>query len=154
MQPMRLATRKREEPDLDITPMIDITFLLLIFFLVATRIDSTASAKLPEARHGVSTQSARAVHFTVLGAADLPEVFTSSAMSPESRLSAASEEALRAAVESHAQSVVQAHPEIDRILVFAAKDTPSRQVSLVTSAAAKTGLPLFIAVIEQREGDQ
>ena len=30
--PISVSNRKREEGDLDITPMIDITFLLLIFF--------------------------------------------------------------------------------------------------------------------------
>ena len=35
--PISVSNRKREEGDLDITPMIDITFLLLIFFLYLRR---------------------------------------------------------------------------------------------------------------------
>ncbi|MCA9128071.1 MAG: biopolymer transporter ExbD [Planctomycetales bacterium] len=50
-----------EDDDLDITPMIDITFLLLIFFLVTSRMNEAAPVDLPQARHGsvvVGKQSA------------------------------------------------------------------------------------------------
>ncbi len=33
--------------------MIDIVFLLLIFFLVASKMDESAAVRLPPARHGV-----------------------------------------------------------------------------------------------------
>ena len=39
----------KDEGDLDITPMIDITFLLLIFFLVASTSEMQDAVKLPEA---------------------------------------------------------------------------------------------------------
>lgn len=44
--------RKREEAEMDITPMIDVVFLLLIFFMVAARIDPQAAVALPTAKHG------------------------------------------------------------------------------------------------------
>ena len=41
---MRLVHRPMpNDGDMDITPMIDITFLLLIFFLVATRMDTESA---------------------------------------------------------------------------------------------------------------
>ena len=48
---MRLRTRKREEPDIIITPLIDVVFLLLIFFMVSTTFqrDSALTIELPEA---------------------------------------------------------------------------------------------------------
>ncbi len=36
-----VARRPLDDSEMDITPMIDITFLLLIFFLVAARLDET-----------------------------------------------------------------------------------------------------------------
>ena len=39
---------------MDITPMIDITFLLLIFFLVASKMDPNSAVQLPKARHGTA----------------------------------------------------------------------------------------------------
>ena len=47
-QPL-MAEREIEDPEMDITPMIDITFLLLIFFIVASKMDSPASGELPTA---------------------------------------------------------------------------------------------------------
>ncbi len=41
-----------EEMDLDITPMIDVTFLLLIFFMVASTMQATAENDIPPAKHG------------------------------------------------------------------------------------------------------
>ena len=41
-----------DDTDMDITPMIDITFLLLIFFLVCSTRDSSSSLELAKARHG------------------------------------------------------------------------------------------------------
>ena len=40
------------DAEMDFTPMIDMVFLLLIFFLVASKIDQATSVKLPPARHG------------------------------------------------------------------------------------------------------
>jgi biopolymer transport protein ExbD len=54
-----------EHSGLDITPMIDITFLLLIFFLVASTPGTQAQARLPKARHGVGVGQRTCVIFTV-----------------------------------------------------------------------------------------
>lgn len=40
------------DDELDITPMIDITFLLLIFFLVSSKMNAEQAVDLPKARHG------------------------------------------------------------------------------------------------------
>jgi biopolymer transport protein ExbD len=42
----------RVDSEMDITPMIDITFLLLIFFLVSSRMTAEQTVELPTARHG------------------------------------------------------------------------------------------------------
>ena len=47
----------RDKIELQMTPMIDIVFLLLIFFLVASKMDESASVTLPEARHGTEVTS-------------------------------------------------------------------------------------------------
>ncbi len=48
---MKLRKRKRESPDVIITPLIDVVFLLLIFFMVSTTFqrDSELTIELPEA---------------------------------------------------------------------------------------------------------
>jgi len=54
---LNLRPQVREEIDLNLTPLIDVVFLLLIFFMVSTTFEKTAKLKvdLPEA-------SAQAVH--------------------------------------------------------------------------------------------
>ena len=47
---MRISPRRREESDINITPLIDVVFLLLIFFMVSTTFDrkSELGIVLPE----------------------------------------------------------------------------------------------------------
>ncbi len=60
--------RPLEEADMDITPMIDITFLLLIFFIVASRIDAETQISLPTARNGVAVATKNSVVISLAGA--------------------------------------------------------------------------------------
>jgi biopolymer transport protein ExbD len=48
------AREKREEEEMDITPMIDITFLLLIFFVVASKMDPSQTGNIPDADNGLA----------------------------------------------------------------------------------------------------
>jgi biopolymer transport protein ExbD len=64
-RPVRAPRRKQEDVDLDITPMIDMVFLLLIFFLVSSTPDQQTSIQLPEALHGVAVTQNDAVIFTL-----------------------------------------------------------------------------------------
>jgi len=59
--------------DLDITPMIDIVFLLLIFFLVASIPDVGVQAELPPARHGVGMNPRKAVIITLAEQPNSPD---------------------------------------------------------------------------------
>ncbi len=49
-----LPRRRREDDEMDITPMIDITFLLLIFFVVCSTMDPTKIGTIPEADNGLA----------------------------------------------------------------------------------------------------
>lgn len=51
--------------DMDITPMIDITFLLLIFFLVSSTTSAQSALELPPARHGSGVSDRTSVIITV-----------------------------------------------------------------------------------------
>jgi len=48
---VKLSTRSRPEPDVNLTPLIDVVFLLLIFFMVSTSFvkQSQITIRLPEA---------------------------------------------------------------------------------------------------------
>ena len=66
-----LPRKKREDDEMDITPMIDITFLLLIFFIVCSTMDPTKIGKIPEADNGLAISAKNsAVIFINPGAGD------------------------------------------------------------------------------------
>lgn len=53
--------RKEAAGELDITPMIDVTFLLLIFFMVTSTMSSQQQVDVPPARNGVNVDQASAI---------------------------------------------------------------------------------------------
>lgn len=54
-----------DDTEMDITPMIDITFLLLIYFVVAAKIGQQDDVALPAARFGVAVAERSAVTITI-----------------------------------------------------------------------------------------
>jgi len=60
-------TRKRSESDadLDITPMIDVTFLLLIFFMVTSTMQPDEVLDVPTSIHGLGVEANSAVLITI-----------------------------------------------------------------------------------------
>lgn len=56
-----------QEMDLDITPMIDVVFLLLIFFMVSSTMQATPDHEVPEAKHGKRLEQAAAMVLFVTG---------------------------------------------------------------------------------------
>ena len=63
--PVIQRRKVRNTADMDITPMIDITFLLLIFFLVASKSASQTAVDLAQARHGTGVNHRNAVIVTL-----------------------------------------------------------------------------------------
>lgn len=87
---------------LDITPMIDVTFLLLVFFLLTSALDPRRAVDLPPAVYGVAVASRNATFVTVAqGAEGVAEVYLGAEKSPRFRVGgdpAAQERAVREAV--------------------------------------------------------
>ena len=57
--------RQLEDTEMDITPMIDVTFLLLIFFIVASKMEESANVPLPPAVTGHPVLVKQSVVITV-----------------------------------------------------------------------------------------
>jgi biopolymer transport protein ExbD len=64
--------KKVDDSEMDITPMIDITFLLLSFFVVASKMQEQAPIPLPYAKHGEAIASKDAVIINI--EQDAPDV--------------------------------------------------------------------------------
>lgn len=61
------------EGDLDITPMIDVTFLLLIFFMVTSTMKATPDKDIPAAESGTPATVNDMLQLTILNSASSPE---------------------------------------------------------------------------------
>ena len=59
--------KKQPEPDteIDITPMIDVTFQLLIFFMVTSTMQGNPPAEIPKSRSGGSIEVAKLINVVI-----------------------------------------------------------------------------------------
>lgn len=66
-----------DDEDLDITPMIDVTFLLLIFFMVTSNMKQAATVNIPPAKHGQGIPTSKSSTITVFNTEGDPEIYLS-----------------------------------------------------------------------------
>lgn len=102
------------EGDLDITPMIDVTFLLLIFFMVTSTMKSTPDKDIPAAESGMKANLSEMMQLTILASASSPD---GGAIMMEDRLFSRDELQTRLSDEARGGAV--------RIMVFAERDVKS-----------------------------
>lgn len=126
---MRWQTRRREEPDLNLTPLIDVVFLLLIFFMVSTTFerDTEITLELPEAT-GEAMPSERAVIEISIDA--------------QGNYYVNQQELVNTRIETLKRSIQQAAEGVDRpqVLLSADRQTPHQAVITAMDAARQLGL--------------
>lgn len=138
--------RPAEEGDLDITPMIDITFLLLIFFLVASKMSAPGKVTLPPARNGVDVVDKNAVIVTVVKSGDSVKIMLGdSSDSPQA--SGATPEEQDESLKAYVSKEILGK---EYLLIKAEKDIKHRDIARVTRAVAAVEelQQLFVAVLE------
>ena len=140
----------RDTADMDITPLIDVTFLLLIFFLVCSTLGQQAAVELPPARHGtaVGPQSSVIITVTDNGPKRPPTVYLEPMTEDDVRQELpASEQEQEDDIVAH----VNKGKGLDRptVLIKAEKGVKHGEVSRVAAAAAQVeGIELHLAVFE------
>ncbi len=140
----------RDDTEMDITPMIDCTFLLLIFFLVCSTQAAQSGITLAPARYGTSVSNEDSVMLTVADSGDpkRPEVYVGDGRKgnplPEDheQQAAAIEQAVNVAF---SQGKLQ-------VMVKAEKAIHFREVTRICAAATqREGVNLYLAVDEADE---
>ena len=143
-------SKSYDDSEMDITPMIDITFLLLIFFLVASKMDSSADVSLPPAKYGVPVAQKTSVIVT-LNADEEGEaiVYLGNGANDDTRVDSSDKEEQEAAVTAYIQDEM-ANGDKTMVLLKAAKNLKQREVSRIQQAVGKaeTTQQLFVAVLE------
>jgi biopolymer transport protein ExbD len=59
------SNRTGSDADIDITPMIDVVFLLLIFFMVTSSMKDSRTNDVPPSKRGLSVDSTSAITLTI-----------------------------------------------------------------------------------------
>src|SRR5690606_22845373 len=140
--------RQIEDDEMAITPMIDITFLLLIFFLVAGRLDQDAPVELPPARHGSAVSIKSSVILTIAkGSGETADVFLGDGKSVNRMLNNGDLEAQAAQITQYVEEELAAGNKYD-VLIKAEKGVRHRDVARVSKACAEAGRDLYVAVME------
>jgi biopolymer transport protein ExbD len=133
--------RERGGPpgDLDITPMIDVTFLLLIFFMVSSNMQGTPPIDLPPAEHSTGVTVASSIVVTVkapTGSNDSPQILLGDGKGQEASLS-----------EFKAFLEEQQKMGLNKVVVKAEGDVPHGFVNDVARAVKDIeGLEMFLGV--------
>ena len=139
--------RTLEESEMDITPMIDITFLLLIFFIVASRIDADTQVTLPAARHGTAVATKSSVILTLAGG-EPAVVYKGDGTVPGTELSSTDPEDQELEIADYVQLAMDQGKE--NVILKAEKDVKHREVSRVAKAIGLVDdSRLFVAVLEE-----
>lgn len=135
----RIQRKRRgsDDDELDITPMIDVTFLLLIFFMVSSTMKPEGALQIPTSKHGLGVKSDEACILTIFDDSGTPSLYltdaerTGSPVPPE-------------AVTAHVQQQRKKN-----VIIKADRKVPSGFVEEVARRAAEAeieDLKFFVAV--------
>lgn len=140
---MKLFQRRREEPDLNLTPLIDVVFLLLIFFMVSTTFKEEAalSIELPEAVSEADKTESKSVTITI---------------DAKGRYSVNNQEVINTQRETLQRAVKKAAGEQTdpQIILNADRDTPHQAVITAMDVARQLGFVHITFAATQPGGEQ
>lgn len=135
-----------EPPEFDITAMVDLVFMMNIYFMVSFITLALAEINLPQAGHVQPLDAEEAVVFTVLGTLDGKGVTVSTGAGDEMKALDAGdgqEEQISAAVEQGAANGKKS------VLIKAEKKVRLGELFRVATAASAEGMKLHVAVTEK-----
>jgi biopolymer transport protein ExbD len=135
----------RDDAKFDITAMIDLVFMMNIYFLVTTVTAALAEMDLPLAKNCTATDASAATVISISDSGNGGQVFIGDGPSGQPLMDA--EEVQRAVREAVEEGVRQ---DKGTVLLKAEKQVRMRDVARVAAAAATvSGTELRLAVIEQ-----
>ena len=144
----QMPRRPLEEAEMDITPMIDITFLLLIFFIVASRIDADTQVSLPSARNGTAVATKNSVILTLAGEEEPARIYKGDGTVDGTELSSTDPEDQQAEIAEYVQNAMDQGKA--NVILKAERKVKHREVSRVAKAIGLVeDSRLFVAVLEE-----
>ena len=131
----------RDDTEMDITPMIDITFLLLIFFIVCGNQNASKIA-LPQARFGQGVSEKQSI------------VITAQSQGPEKdclvilgQEKIADGEQQTARIPEYIEQTLQEGKKLPQVMLMGAKDIKAKDLKRISTAIGKVeGVQLYLGV--------
>lgn len=144
---IQMPKRKRNPDDgeLDITPMIDVTFLLLAFFVVVSKMDPQAAVPLPLASQGASIPEKNTVTLVVVldpDNKDRPMIYKGPTMGEDSLVADGEEDQQKEEIADYVENELSTNPTKEFILIKAGGNCKTRMVELVKQGVAGSELAL------------
>jgi biopolymer transport protein ExbD len=155
-QPFQPRKHRQEDTELDITPMIDITFLLLSFFVVASKMDPSAAVPVPQAQFGMTVSEKNCVVVIVLegDTPDTAKIFKGRSTDPKDMFQDAEPTVMEEAIGQYVDSELSRRPNVEGILVKAGGTVKTGLVEMVKRGAMNTEMAkdhkLYIGVEESK----
>lgn len=142
----------REEAEMDITPMIDCTFLLLIFFLVTSAMKPPSLIELPKAMHGAVVVEQTSIILTMTKEGDEVHVYRGNSTEIAERLAGANpveqEELISQYVEEESS---RSSPPKRNVIIKASRGIKHGEVARIQRAASQADVEqLYVAVLESK----
>lgn len=124
--------------------MIDVVFLLLIFFMVTSTMQQETELQVPPAKHGEGVSTDSAVVITIVTKNDTPEIYLSDG--PQGSPAQMSE------VAPYVQAGMSADKAINTVIIKADRELPSGYVEEVARAANEVeGIEKFFVGVQDKE---
>ena len=135
---------KTEEADLDITPMIDITFLLLAFFVVVSKMDAQPPISMPTANSGTSVaeENCAVIVITVETPGGTAKIFKGQTLEPSTQVAVGTKDEMEDEIAEYLQNEISNQPTIEAVLIKASGDARSGDVETIKQGIIKSELAL------------
>lgn len=147
---MRKKPRKMEEAEMDITPMIDCTFLLLIFFIVTSNMEKKSPIPMPLVKRGAVAVEKNSVIISIDRSTDGSAIaYTSDDVDTKNRVGGSPTDQDEAVVGYIRDSITTKNKK--DVIIKANKELKLRDVHKVMTAASQAEIEhLYIGVQEQK----
>jgi biopolymer transport protein ExbD len=133
--------------------MIDMTFLLLIFFIVTSKMGPQAGIELPPAKHGSAAVEKNNVILTIGPGDPIANVYRGESLDPEDAFTSGNAEDQENEVVAYIEAeITKSSGGKTGVLVQAAKGLKHREVARIAKAAARADVAdLYVGIVEKKE---
>lgn len=141
---VRSRRTRTEDADLDITPMIDITFLLLAFFVVVSKMDAQIPVSMPKASSGSSIAEENCVVLVVTteSPGGPSKIFKGQSLDAASQVASEGALDIESEIAEYVENEISNRPTVEAILIKGAGNARTGDIETIKRGIAGSELAL------------